>query len=228
MTQHSDTPAPQVPPREPGSHGQAWSDTSQPASGGGFGGPWPSQVPSGSFPGMPAVGLERPGSIKASFWLMLAAGVLPLLGVPALVSSSIQTLRESFAAAALQTGSDLPPGALEQVEALMVPLIWVSSVVSVGIYVLIAFGIRAGMNWVRIVATVFAGLGIMATVFSFALFAIAGIPLDAAYALYPADPLWYASTLAGSLAFYGSVVAAWLPPSNRYVAARRAAKHGYR
>ncbi|WP_077489067.1 hypothetical protein [Sinomonas mesophila] len=186
-------------------------------------GPWPSQLPSGTFPGMPSSGVQRPASVTVSFWLMIATGVLPLIAVPLVLEWMLEYMREIFIQASAMSGQPLPPGLIEQITASMVPGMWISSLVQTGMYVLLALGIRAGMNWVRIVATIFASLVLLSLLGSLALLIGFGIPLGMVFA---GPVLMYVPSYAASACFFASVVVAWLPSANAYFAARRAARIG--
>ena len=186
-------------------------------------GPWPSQLPSGTFPGMPSFGIQRPASVTVSFWLMIATAVLPLIAVPLFLETMLSYLRDVFVEASSVSGRPLPPGLIEQITAVMVPAVWISYLVQAGIYVLLGLGIRAGMNWVRIVSTVFACLGLLSALGSLALLLALNIPLELVYA---GPVLAYVPSYVASACFFASVVAAWLPTANAFFAARRAARLG--
>ena len=186
-------------------------------------GPWPSQLPSGTFPGMPTFGIQRPASVTVSFWLMIATGVLPLIAVPLILEEMLVYIREIFAEASAVSGEPLPPGFIEQFTAFLVPGMWISALFQTAIYVLLGLGIRAGMNWVRILSTVFACLGLLSVMGSLALLLGLGIPLETVYA---GPILAYVPGFVSSACFMAAVIAAWLPSANAYFAARRAAR-GY-
>jgi hypothetical protein len=190
---------------------------------GAYQGPWPSQLPSGTFPGMPVVGLERPRSITLAFWLMVAYGVLPLAGIPFMVEWAEGYVRDVLAMAAAESGRSLPRGFMEQFTSILTPATWISGIIGAGFAVLFALGLRAGMNWVRILLTVWAGLTVLSYVGSFALAVALAVPAELMFPLPPGAYLLSAVTVA---LFAGAVVASWLPPSSRYFAARRAAKLG--
>ncbi|WP_433874732.1 hypothetical protein [Sinomonas atrocyanea] len=190
---------------------------------GSYQGPWPSQLPSGTFPGMPVVGLQRPVSLTVAFWLMVAYGVLPLLSIPFIIQWAEAYMRDSIAMAAAESGRAVPPGFMQQFTSMMTPMAWVSGIIGAGIAVLLGLGLRAGMNWVRILLTVWAGLSLLSTVGSFALMAALGLP---AQLMFPLPAGAYAVSFATVALFLAAVVVSWLPSSSRYVAARRAAKLG--
>ena len=84
-------------------------------------------------------------------------------------------------------------------------MVVVVTVISLGIYVLLAFMIRKGSNVARIFATVFAAFSV--------------------FGLFGGTLLSILSILAGVV----GVVFAWLRPASAYIAARRAARAaGYR
>ena len=221
MTQHNPQAGayPQGPATPPGPE-QQHGARAQPDA---YQGPWPSQLPSGTFPGMPSFGIQRPGSVTVAFWLMIATGVLPLIAVPLILEEMLVYIREIFAQASAMSGESLPPGLIEQITSFLVPGMWISALFQAGIYVLLGLGIRAGMNWVRIVSTVFAGLGLLSIVGSLVLLVAVGLPLEM---VYTGPVLAYVPSYVASACFIAAVVAAWLPTANAYFAARRAARLG--
>ena len=227
MTQHNPQAGayqqgPSYPPQGPEQHpGQP--QAGPPAQPDAYHGPWPSQLPSGTFPGMPSFGIQRPASVTVSFWLMVATGVLPLIAVPLILEDILVSIREIFAEASAMSGEPLPSGFIEQFTAFLVPGMWISALIQAGMYVLLGLGIRAGMNWVRILSTVFAGLGLLSIMGSFALLLGLGIPLET---VYTGPVLAYVPGFVASACFIAAVVAAWMPSANAYFAARRAAR-GY-
>lgn len=191
---------------------------------GSYQGPWPSQLPSGSFPGMPAVGIARPLTITLAAWFLIASSIAPLAGIPAILdwmgtymhTSLLQATARSSRASAANAAAFA-----SQFTAIMTPVVWISALIGVAVTVLLALGIRAGMNWVRILLTVFAGLSVIGYVSNLALAAV--LPTAGTFPM-PAF-VYVLSFLSGAL-YIAAAVLTWLRPSSQYIAARRAAKLG--
>lgn len=191
---------------------------------GAYQGPWPSQVPSGTFPGMPAVGIERPLTLKLAFWFLVASTLVPLAGIPAVLDWMRVYMHEILAITAARSGRATPAGLADQIASMMTPMVWISAAAGVAITVLMAFGVRAGMNWVRILVTVFAGLTLLSYASSFlALAFAAGLP---GQVMYPLPAVTYIASYTGGALYVAAAVMSWLRPSSIYIAARRAAKLG--
>ncbi|MEA5453740.1 hypothetical protein SPF06_03305 [Sinomonas sp. JGH33] len=194
-----------------------------------YSGPWPSQLPTGSFPGMqPQPTVHKPTTIKVAFWLLIALAVLPLAFVP----FEVQYFNESFPAilaqASARSRQPLPPGFAEQLLSVMVPFIWIIVIIVAAIEVLVALGIWTGRNWVRIVLTVFIGVGLLGSMFSLAVATMAPSIYSREY--LSSGPLMLASyglsvvQLAANAAI---LVLIWLPASNYFFAMSKAARAGY-
>ncbi|MDQ4503755.1 hypothetical protein [Sinomonas sp. ASV322] len=193
--------------------------------GGQYPGPWPSQLPAGSFPGMPQKPVvPKPTTIKVAFWLLIATAVVPLALVPFLAQVLDQSLALALAQASAQSKRALPPGFYQDMMAFMVPMLWISSIIGVAIEVLLALGIWTGRNWVRILLTVLVGLNFLGSVFGFA--------ISVALPAYPGGmylrmaPIYVFSFAIGA-AKIAALVLAWLPASNAFFAMSKAARTGY-
>ena len=159
--------------------------------------------PQGNFPA-PQMPTERPKELDIAFWAIIAAGVLSLMAAvfgfdTDLIRQQLATTPE-FDAILKDTGMSL-----DAFLSAMHTMVVVVTVISLGIYVLLAFMIRKGSNVARIFATVFAALSV--------------------FGLFGGTLLSILSILAGVV----GVVFAWLRPASAYIAARRAARAaGYR
>ena len=147
---------------------------------------------------------ERPKELDIAFWAIIAAGVLSLIG--AVFGFDADLIRQQLA-----TAPELDPllqdtgMSIDAFLSALHTMVIVFSVISLGIYVLLAFMIRKGSNVARIFATVFAALSVIG--------------------LFGGTLLSILSILAGVV----GVVFAWLRPASAYIAARRAARAaGYR
>src|SRR5579859_2974119 len=113
-------------------------------------GPWPSQLPTGTFPGTPQATLQRPTTVKVAFWLLVVAAVVPLALVPFMIQIVSDNIGVVLAQSAVQTRRALPPGFYQEMTAIMAPILWVSVIIGVAIEILLALGVWTGRNWVRI------------------------------------------------------------------------------
>ena len=198
-----------------------------------YSGPWPSQLPSGSFPGIaPPPAVRRPPTVKVAFWLIVAAGVVPIALLPFTLHVVNDYLNTMMAQITVQSRRGLPPGFPQQMMTLMTPFAWVGGFIGLAIEVLIGLGIWTGRNWVRIVFTVLVGLNVLGS--------LSGLALGLAVRGYVATPGYFAATpyatmtplyvigLALSAVQAAAVVLAWLPASNYFFAMSRAVRTGYR
>ncbi|BCT77409.1 hypothetical protein SCMU_32510 [Sinomonas cyclohexanicum] len=219
-----------TPPQYPSGSGQPGTPPYQPSYAplppqGAYQGPWPSQMPSGTFPGMPTVGLPRPLTLTLAFWLLLAASVLPLATIPAVLDWMHVYLREALIASTARAGRSGNAGAFaQQFSAITAPIVWVSAIAGSALSALMAFGVRAGMNWVRILTTVSAGFTLVGFLGNIAVAALAA-PL-ATVTRFPMPLMVYVISFTAGAIFIAGTILAWLPPSSQYIAARRAAKLG--
>ncbi|OFI37240.1 hypothetical protein BIU82_09115 [Arthrobacter sp. SW1] len=148
-------PAPQYGQPQPGQsqygqapYGQSPYGQSQSGQGG-----WPSQQPAATS-GVPQL-------VNISFWLILAAGVLNLVGIPvglAMINSPdfTEMMNEAMEAQGGNPGIDM-----ESFRGVMATILVVFSLIFAGLYALVAFGVRKGKNWARILGTVFAGISLL-------------------------------------------------------------------
>ncbi|GAA1497043.1 hypothetical protein [Paeniglutamicibacter kerguelensis] len=159
--------------------------------------------PQGNFPA-PQMPTERPKELDIAFWVIIAAGVLSVLG--AVIGFDANLIRQQLATVPeLDQQLQATGMSIDAFLSFLHTMIIVFSVISLAIYVLLAFMIRKGSNVARIFATVFAALSV--------------------FGLLGGTLLSILSILAGVV----GVVFAWLRPASAYIAARRAARAaGYR
>lgn len=190
-----------------------------------YSGPWPSQLPTGSFPGMPAPHrIERPATVSAAFWCLVGSAVLPLLAVPMQAQIAHSTMNAVLAEMMIQYRQPVPPGFAEQMQGMIEPILWVSSLISAAIGVLIALGVRSGRNWVRILQTIFAALGALGALLGIvSVFALGTGMVNQVFAMAPL----YLLSAATTTAYVVATVLEWLPPSNAYFSTSAAARRGY-
>lgn len=167
-----------------------------------FGGGFP-VPPQGGFPA-PQMPTERPKELNIAFWAIIAAGALSVIG--AIFGFNETMLRQQLATMpGLEEQMQTTGMTLEDFLGVVRIMVIVFSVISMGLYLLIAFMVRKGSNVARIFATVFAAISI--------------------FGLFGGTALGILSILAGIT----GVVFAWMRPSSAYIAARRAARAaGYR
>ncbi|MFF2030087.1 hypothetical protein [Arthrobacter sp. NPDC058192] len=112
------------------------------------------QYPSGQPQGAGGV----PQLVNTSFWLIIGAGALwvisMLVSLGTLDSPEVRDLFEKQMAA---SGTSLD---FESIKGFLIGTIVVFAVISAGLYALVAFNVRKGKNWARILGTVFAALSI--------------------------------------------------------------------
>lgn len=190
----------QNPAQAPASYGQSPYGQAPQQYPGSF--PVPQQFPLGAKP----VVSNRPVQLTAAFWLLIASGIITLLGsllvllVPRgelmsqleLALASDPTLQSQLDAAGVKS-SDLAPFI-----DMMIIAVVVIGVIAAVLYALIAFMLRAGSNGARITGTVFAALSLLT--------------LTSIVTIIPA--------VLGIVA----IILAWLRPSSDYIAYKKASK----
>jgi len=101
--------------------------------------------------------------VNIAFWMILAAGVLTLIGIPI----SIATLNSSEGRAMIENALTTSQGArssgitASSVIGIAVTMVVIFSVIFAGLYALVAFKVRQGKNWARILGTVFAAVSLL-------------------------------------------------------------------
>lgn len=177
----------------------SYADQGYPAQGG-----WPGQQAPG-----PLTAPRRPGAITASFWLILAGGLVLLAST--LLAAFAMTLPESRAMLEQQMRETyeqmgLPADQLAQMEQMTDQLLPVMSAVAAAfgvlaflVYLLIALKIRKGSRAARTVGTVLAALSV--------LMIVANLMMGA---FNPFDLLWVGLGVAG-------IVMAYRPEATEYM-----------
>ncbi|MEW1823189.1 hypothetical protein AB0323_20710 [Arthrobacter sp. NPDC080031] len=122
----------------------------------GQGGPvtWPSQQPAATS-GVPQL-------VNISFWLMLAAGLLTLIGIPFTIATLNSPAGKSMMDQAL-AGQGANASGIDTTSFIniLVTGLVIFSVIFAGLYALVAFNVRKGKNWARILGTVFAAISLL-------------------------------------------------------------------
>ena len=113
---------------------------------------YPSKQPQG--PGAGGV----PKMVNNAFWMIIAAGALWLISllvaIPALDDPA---MRSTFEEQMRAGGADID---FESIKGVVIGTMVVMGLIGAGLYALVAFNVRKGKNWARILGTVFAALSI--------------------------------------------------------------------
>ena len=122
----------------------------------GQGGPvaWPSQQPAATS-GVPQL-------VNISFWLMLAAGLLTLIGIPFTIATLNSPAGKSMLDQALSAQGTSSSGIdTSSFINILITVLVIFSVIFAGLYALVAFNVRKGKNWARVLGTVFAAISLL-------------------------------------------------------------------
>jgi hypothetical protein len=153
--------APQVPPAY-GQNAPQYGQQTPPAYG--QNGPQYGQSPYGQSPyaQYPSEQPQAPGAVpqlvNTSFWLIVAAGALWVISMlVSLGTLDTPAVRDMFEQQMATSGAQVD---FESIKGVLVGTIVVFALISAGLYALVAFNVRKGKNWARILGTVFAALSI--------------------------------------------------------------------
>jgi len=117
---------------------------------------YPSEQPQGGAAGGAAGGV--PKMVNNAYWMILAAGALWLISllvaIPALDDPA---MRSTFEEQMRSSGADVD---FESIKSIVIGTMVVFGLIGAGLYTLVAFNVRKGKNWARILGTVFAALSI--------------------------------------------------------------------
>ena len=99
-----------------------------------------------------------PQLVNTSFWLIIAAGAVWVISMlVSLGTLDTPAVRDLFEQQMASSGTTVD---FESIRGFLVGTIVVFAVISAGLYALVAFNVRKGKNWARILGTVFAALSI--------------------------------------------------------------------
>ncbi|CAH0204948.1 hypothetical protein SRABI26_02014 [Arthrobacter sp. Bi26] len=117
------------------------------------------QSPYGQYPSeQPQAPGTVPQLVNTSFWLIVAAGALWVISMlVSLGTLDTPAVRDMFEQQMATSGTKVD---FESIKGFLIGTIVVFAVISAGLYALVAFNIRKGKNWARILGTVFAALSI--------------------------------------------------------------------
>jgi hypothetical protein len=113
---------------------------------------WPSQQP-----GPTAV----PPMVNYAFWMIVAAGILSAISSLLLATTGADAFINAMNQQASQQGTDIPAGSMEGMRGVIGVSAVVGAIVGLGLYALVAFPVRKGKNWARILGTVFAAISVL-------------------------------------------------------------------
>jgi hypothetical protein len=113
---------------------------------------WPSQQPGPT---------TVPQLVNISFWMIIAAGILSAISSLILATTGSDAFINSMIQQAARQGSEFPAGSLEGMRGGIVVAAVIGAIVSLGLYALVAFPVRKGKNWARILGTVFAAISVL-------------------------------------------------------------------
>jgi hypothetical protein len=114
---------------------------------------YPSEQPQG---GGTAAGV--PQLVNTSFWMIIGAGVLSVLSVLlAIPTLDDPAMRSTFEEQLRGSGQNV---AFEDVKGFIIGTMVVFALIGAGLYALVAFNVRKGKNWARILGTVLAALSV--------------------------------------------------------------------
>lgn len=122
-----------------------------------FGQPAPYASPYGAAPEGPRT---IPAQVLLSFKMILVAGALSAIASLVLAFTGAPFFNQMMVEQMAGTGQSLPDGFSEMVESSLVFGGIVGALISIGLYCLVAFPVKKGKNWARILGTVFAVLSI--------------------------------------------------------------------
>jgi hypothetical protein len=117
------------------------------------------QYPSGKPQGVGSTAL--PPGVDLAFKLILGAGLLSAISSLVLAFTGGDYFLEIMQMQAQSQGQVLPANFSEVMQGTMVTGGIIGALVSVGLYCLVAFPVRKGRNWARILGTVFAAISVL-------------------------------------------------------------------
>ncbi|UZX04433.1 hypothetical protein F8G81_18840 [Arthrobacter sp. CDRTa11] len=117
-------------------------------------GQYPSEQPQGS--GSSGV----PQLVNISFWLLIASGVIYVISMlMGLAMLDDPTMRRQFEDA-MASGGAAGEVAFEDIKGVIAGTLVVIAIIGAGLYALVAFFVRKGKNWARILGTVLAAISV--------------------------------------------------------------------
>ncbi|MFP5312276.1 MAG: hypothetical protein ACLGH7_07700 [Actinomycetes bacterium] len=119
------------------------------------------QSPYGQYPSeqpQPAGSSGIPQMVNISFWLLIASAVIFVIStLTTFTQLDNPQLRQQFEQQMQAGGADV---SYDDIKSVIVGTLVVSAIIGTALYLLVAFFIRKGKNWARILGTVFAALSV--------------------------------------------------------------------
>lgn len=148
-------------------YGQNLPQYGQPQPQYGYQQPLPGQY---GYPGGQPYGAAKPApprEVLIAFWLIVAAAVLNVINSFLLAAAAGQFIAAmwddpQFQEQLRQAAGDQDPGSItpEMVSGPVAVTLVIVGLITLGLYLLVAFNVKAGRNWARILGTVFAALSL--------------------------------------------------------------------
>lgn len=113
---------------------------------------WPSQQPGPT---------TVPPMVNYAFWMIIAAGILSAISSVLLATTGADPFINAMNEQAAQQGTEFPEGSLEGMRGAIAIAAVIGAILSLGLYALVAFPVRKGKNWARILGTVFAAISVL-------------------------------------------------------------------
>jgi hypothetical protein len=102
-----------------------------------------------------------PQQVDLAFKLIVAAGILSAITNLVMAFTGGDYFLPLLEQQAQSQGQELPPGMAEAMSGTMVVVGIIGAIISLGLYALVAFPVRKGKNWARILGTVFAAISVL-------------------------------------------------------------------
>jgi hypothetical protein len=197
----------------PGQNGYGYPAPAGPPQPGYSNYPGPGGQPQGyAYPGSPygqmpqAEDPVRPKQVNMGFWLLIGSAILGLLTLPFAISfMNSPEFIDNLQGVAREADVELDSAFISTAIAGSTFSTVLSGIFALAVSVGLAFLVRAGFNWARILVTIFA---------AFSLFGI--------FDLFFTGPIAGVLTLAQILVTVGAVVLLFMKPSNEYFARKKA------
>ena len=102
-----------------------------------------------------------PQQVDLAFKLIVAAGILSAITNLVMAFTGGDYFLPLLEQQAQIQGTELPPGMAESMSGVMTAGGIIGAIISLGLYALVAFPVRKGKNWARILGTVFAAISVL-------------------------------------------------------------------
>ena len=122
------------------------------------------QSPYGQYPSQQPQARSTSGippQVDLSFKLIVAAGILSAVSSLVLAFTGGDSFVQIMEQQAQSQGQELPAGSADAMQGGMMVAGIIGAIVSLGLYALVAFPVRKGKNWARILGTVFAAISVL-------------------------------------------------------------------